>query len=86
MHIIDYILGATDPRKQNSSWKVQKKEYPYARRKIKLDDVIFYCKKCEHLWSEVSYWVDTRGWSKYPKNIIPTIGKRRKRCPICKKS
>jgi 6-pyruvoyltetrahydropterin/6-carboxytetrahydropterin synthase len=84
-HIIDYILEKTDIKKDHSSWKKQKSSKSYDSRKIKIDDVIHYCKICKKTWSNVAYWVDTRQWTKYPKNNIPTIGKNRKQCKQCKK-
>ena len=83
-HIIDYILSSTDIKKASNTWKKQKKSESYESRKIKLDNMIYYCKECLRTWSTVPYWINTRRWTKYPKNHIPIIGKKIKNCPQCK--
>mgnify|MGYP003115800597 CR=1 FL=1 len=79
-HIINYILRKTDERNKNSS---QRKEYK--KTQYSLDNTIFYCKQCEMVWSNVPYWVDVRKYVNYPKNIVPTIGKKRKICNECRR-
>ena len=84
VHIIDYIIGNTDKKKVNSSRERAKKSAAYENRKIRMDDMIYYCEPCKETWSYVSKFINRSGWRHYPLNNIPTLGKKRKRCPSCK--
>ncbi len=83
-HIIDWILDKTDFRKQKQSFRNKKRASAFERRKHKMDNLIFYCSVCEYCWSNVPKYIDIVKWRKYPKNLMPTIGKKRKRCKNCK--
>ena len=52
-------------------------------RKERIDDILFYCKNCNHIWSLVAANVYCSGWRKYAEGNIPTYGKKRKVCPCC---
>ena len=79
-HIIDWILDKTkiDDR------KITDKKSAYDIRKIKIDDSICYCEKCNRCWAEVPSYIDPRGYTAYPVGIIPTLNKQRHICPDCK--
>tara|TARA_R110000803_G_scaffold182690_4_gene245083 strand:- start:1546 stop:1827 length:282 start_codon:yes stop_codon:yes gene_type:complete len=80
VHIIDYILDKTNPNHTN----VWLGKVRHEHRKYKLDDVIKYCKPCNHTWSKVPEWVDKNLFRIYPEGIVPIIGKKLQNCPICK--
>jgi rubrerythrin len=84
-HIIDWILRKTDHHRQQSHFNEKKRASSFERRKIKLDNQIFLCLNCKHTWSKVPRATDSNGWRLYPKGNVPTIGKKRKDCPNCKK-
>ena len=79
-HIIDYILKKTE--NNNYYYKSSK---PLVYKKSVINKNIFYCEKCQNVWSKVPSWVDNRVFRTFPKNNIPTYGKKRKKCVICKK-
>ena len=81
LHIIDYILEKTDIRR----YTPQLNQVRHEHRKYRHDDVIKLCNYCEHLWSPVPHWVDKSLFRIYPKDIIPKIGKKKKKCPKCEK-
>lgn len=83
-HIIDWVLKKTDHKKQKEHYNFKKRASSYDNRKIKLDDMILYCLSCERTWSHVPKWIDASGWRSYPRNHIPTIGKKRIKCPLCR--
>lgn len=83
-HIINWILKKTDFKKQKEGFNTKKRASAFDQRKHKMDNLIFYCIQCECCWSKVPKWVDVVRWRKYPKNLMPTIGKKRKICPGCK--
>ena len=84
-HIIDWIIKKTDPKRQMDHFNLKKRARSFERRKIKLDNQIFLCKLCSHTWAKVSKALDSSGWRLYPKPNMPTIGKKRKICPLCEK-
>ena len=83
-HIIEYILECTDERKVRRSMKNLRKFAAYDHRKIKIDDMLYYCESCELVWSSLPKSTDGRG-SEYYRGGIPTIGKKRKTCKTCKR-
>ena len=82
-HIIDYIIKKTERHHEREHWKFYNN---WEKRKFKLDDQIFFCVYCKHTWSKVPDWVDSFKWIKYPKDNIPTIGKKRKICFSCEEN
>ena len=82
-HIIDWIIERTSYRSQNNHFNSKKRANNYENRKVKLDNQIFLCTKCNQTWTKVPKNIDTRGWRIYPKGNIPTIGKARKICLNC---
>jgi len=81
LHIIDYILEKTDVRTNQNQFNKSRHEH----RKYRHDDLIKFCTSCEHLWSKVAHWVDKSLLRIYPKDIVPKIGKEKKKCPMCEK-
>ena len=79
-HIIDYIIKKTERRARQEFWKY----YP-AKKKYIIDRGICVCNNCKKLWSKVPKYIDSKRWRYYPKGNIPTLGKKRKNCPNCKK-
>ena len=45
--------------------------------------MIYYCKKCKSCWCDSARWLDAGTYKKYPTGMIPTLGKKRKKCPDC---
>tara|TARA_R100000808_G_C2058895_1_gene91196 strand:- start:321 stop:590 length:270 start_codon:yes stop_codon:yes gene_type:complete len=84
VHIVDWILDKTNFQKQKEHYNVKKRASSFDNRKIKFDDMIYLCKKCDHTWSAVPKWIDASKWRSYPLGNIPTLGKKRKTCPGCK--
>ena len=82
-HIIDWILKKTDHRKQRDNYRVKKRASAFEQRKHKMDNLVFYCSSCKACWSKVPKWIDIVRWRKYPRGLMPTIGKKRKKCPSC---
>lgn len=83
-HIIDWIIKKTDLKKQSDLFNKRKRDNYFENRKIKLDNQIFLCKTCNHTWSKVPKSLDSSGWRMYPKENMPTIGKKRKKCINCR--
>ena len=83
-HIIDWILDKTDFRKNRKGFRSKKKASDFERRKHKIDNFIFYCKECGECWARAPKYIDDKKWTKYPKGVIPTLGKKRKTCKECK--
>ena len=67
----------------NNREAIKKKPQGYYRKE-RIDDVLFFCKKCNHIWSRVAAYIDSSRWRKYPEGNIPTYGKKRKLCLDCK--
>ena len=84
IHIIDYILRNTEKKKVNSSQERRKKSCAYENRKIRMDDMIYYCEFCKQTWSYVPKFINHSGWRSYSPGNIPTIGKKRKECKKCR--
>tara|TARA_R100000995_G_C3422638_1_gene94689 strand:- start:242 stop:511 length:270 start_codon:yes stop_codon:yes gene_type:complete len=82
-NIIYWILDKTDYRNNNERLFKKNRSSAFDKRKHRIDDVVFYCNKCEQTWSDVPHWVDTRKFVKYPQKNIPTLGKKRKVCGDC---
>jgi len=77
--MINYILKSQD----SDHSKIKKKTYQGFYRKIRIDDFMFFCKKCSCVWASVAPSIDRVKWRKYPKGNIPSYGKKRKNCPSC---
>lgn len=84
-NIVNWIIEQTDPKKQKDHFNLKKRASAYDNRKVDVDNQIFLCEICDHTWSYVPGWIDASKWRNYPKENIPTIGKKRKDCPTCKK-
>ena len=56
---------------------------PYAKITKKVDKILKYCSKCETCW-ERFYSARGKRWTKYEKNHIPILNKKRELCPPCK--
>ena len=56
---------------------------PYAKTTNKVDRVVKYCAKCKSCW-ERFYFSKGKIWTKYDKNHIPILNKKRELCPPCK--
>ena len=82
-HIINWILEKTDFRSQRDRFNNKKRASGFDQRIHRMDNLIFYCHTCYYCWSKVPKWIDIVRWRKYPKEIMPTIGKKRKICPDC---
>tara|TARA_R100001510_G_C7634850_1_gene193185 strand:+ start:307 stop:567 length:261 start_codon:yes stop_codon:yes gene_type:complete len=77
-HIINYILKTQD------YWRYRK--FTRKARKWKADNTdkyVFVCDQCKCLWEKVDKFRSKRRFTKYSKNIMPTIGKKKKTCPDC---
>jgi len=83
-HIIDYILDATDNEKQKAHFSHRNKVIRKQYKKIPLDQQLKYCAKCKCCWMILRKYMDKSSWVKYPKGHIPTIGKERELCKLCK--
>ena len=78
-HIIDYIVRKTEKKPAKESWRYRK----YVKVERAIDNTVYLCADCDHVWSHVPHYIDFRKVLKYPKGIVPTLGKKRKRCPWC---
>tara|TARA_R100001086_G_C11608646_1_gene195262 strand:- start:183 stop:455 length:273 start_codon:yes stop_codon:yes gene_type:complete len=79
-HIIDYILKIQD------YWRYR--TFKRKKRKWKSENVdkyVFICDICSFLWERVEKFISKDRWVKYTDQTIPTIGKKKKTCPDCKK-
>ena len=56
---------------------------PYAKTTKKVDKSLKYCSKCQVCW-ESFYCARGKRWTKYEKNHIPILNKKRELCPACK--
>ena len=81
LSIIELAIKHTDP---NLGEVYKKKATSYSKRKEEIDRMVKYCDKCKTCWSNVPYSVDGAKFRRYPKGNMPTIGKKRKICKICK--
>tara|TARA_R100001086_G_scaffold24426_5_gene11526 strand:+ start:1840 stop:2100 length:261 start_codon:yes stop_codon:yes gene_type:complete len=80
--IISWILEVTDNERAEQSIGKKKKSANYERLHHRIDDTIRFCKKCKRIWQRNRKMMN-REWEYYPKNHIPTIGKKREICPLC---
>ncbi len=78
-HIIDYINRKTYKDPKNEFWK----HYSKRNKTYHVDKSVFYCVSCDNVWSRVPKYIDSLLWRIYPKGHIPTINKKRKKCPNC---
>ena len=78
-HIIDYINRKTYKDPKNEFWK----HYSKRNKTYNVDKSVFYCVNCDNVWSKVPKYIDFLLWRIYPKGHIPTINKKRKKCPNC---
>ena len=83
--MIEWILESTTDRMTEQRKNNQKKAYKYERLHHRIDDKIMLCNSCNRIWQKNRKMM-TRKWEYYPKNHIPTIGKKRKKCPNCKEA
>lgn len=81
--MIEYIIETTDQNLITQRTATQKKANNYERLHIKIDDQLCYCEKCKRIWKK-NRKMYARKIEFFPKNHIPTIGKKRKQCPHCK--
>jgi len=79
--MIDYIIKTR--MSEIKSHHKPSTTYSGKFRKIKIDDFMFFCKKCSCVWASVAPFIDRIKWRKYPKGNIPSYGKTRKKCPDC---
>ena len=82
-HIIDWILERTSDIRQKTAFRDKKRASSFDKRKVRIDNMIYFCEICNHCWTKVTRNIDIRGWRIYPKGNIPTIGKTRKICLNC---
>ncbi len=80
-HIINWILNTTSEKRQRAV--LREKKRPYKKNKRKIDNMIYYCNKCKNSWCDSSRWLDSGTYKKYPKGMMPSIGKKRLICPEC---
>tara|TARA_R100001594_G_scaffold150533_1_gene212209 strand:- start:55 stop:321 length:267 start_codon:yes stop_codon:yes gene_type:complete len=84
--MIEYILGATkDCWVTENAINNKKKSARYERLHIKIDEQLTVCPSCKRVWRKNRKMM-TREWEYFPKNHIPTIGKKRETCPKCKEN
>ncbi len=83
-HIIDWILDSTDNSRQKALFSSRKKSIRREHKKIPLDDQIKYCKECKCCWMTITRYMTNSKYIKYPKGHMPSIGKKRELCRICK--
>ena len=81
--MIEYILEVTDQSNVNNKMSKLKKTNKYERLHISIDDQIKYCIYCKRTWKR-NRKMDGRDYEFYPQSNIPSIGKEKKQCPICK--
>jgi|TARA_Y100000296_G_scaffold59380_1_gene68525 hypothetical protein len=56
---------------------------PYAHTTNKVDKTLKYCVKCKMCWEKFRN-AKGKQWTKYEKNHIPIINKKKVLCPPCK--
>ena len=83
--MIEWILDVTNKDLSTRRIKDKKKASVFERLHHRIDDILFYCKSCKRIWQHNRKMM-TRKWESYPKDYIPTIGKKRKLCPNCKEN
>lgn len=81
MSLMELAIKNTDP---NLGSVYKKKAFKHSKRKEEVDSMIKYCEQCKKCWSKLPNSVDFAKFRYYPKNQMPTIGKKRKTCKICK--
>lgn len=81
--MIDYILDLTE--QSNIKHRMGKLKNPntYERLHVKIDDQLCYCPACNRMWKK-NRKMYHRLIEYFPKNHIPTIGKKREVCLNCK--
>ena len=79
-HIIDYINRKTLKDPKAEYWRL----YTKKAVKDKVDKTIFKCKSCNKVWGIVSKYIDIKKYIYYPKDVMPSIGKKEKMCPVCR--
>jgi len=81
--MIEWIIDSTSDRMTEQRKSNQNKAFKFERLHHRIDDKIMFCIYCNRIWQRNRKMM-TREWEYYPKNHIPTIGKKRKKCPNCK--
>ena len=82
--MIEYILENTSENWiTGNAIRSKKKSSKFERLHIKVDDQIQYCTSCKLTWKKNRKMIN-RSWEYFPKNNMPTIGKKRQLCPNCK--
>ena len=82
LSLIEQAIKNTDP---NLGDVYKKKAFSWNKRKEEVDSMIKYCTKCKRCWAQLPHSVDAAKFRYYPKNQMPTIGKKRKTCKICRR-
>ena len=82
LSLIELAIKNTDP---NLGDVYKKKAFRHSKRKEEVDSMIKYCTKCKKCWAQLPHSVDAAKFRYYPKNQMPTIGKKRKTCKTCRR-
>lgn len=82
---IDWILDRTSLEKSQKYFKSKKLQFKKKDKKRSVDKDIKFCVKCEMCWSHVTKYMNPAKFTRYPKGVIPIIGKKRSICKICKR-
>ena len=80
-HIINYILRKTEIDPKIEVWKYYEKR----NKRYTIDQSLFFCRICNNVWNKVPKWINPVRWRYFPKGNLPTLGKKRKKCPNCTK-
>ena len=81
LSLIELAIKNTDP---NLGEVYKKKHFTCSKRKEEIDSMVRYCEKCKTCWSNVPYSVDGAKFRRYPRGNMPSIGKKRENCEICR--
>ncbi len=81
--MIDFILDATEHSMVQNRIGKLKNPNKYERLHIKIDDQLCFCTSCNRIWKK-NRKMYNRLIEYFPKNHIPTLGKKRETCLNCK--
>ena len=82
LSLIELAIKNTDP---NLGEVYKKKHFTCSKRKEEIDSMVKYCTKCKRCWAQLPHSVDAAKFRYYPDGHMPTIGKKRKICKICRR-
>ena len=82
---IYWVLERTNLKKSQEYFRSRKLHSKKKDKKRSIDKDIKFCIECKMCWSYVTKYMNPTKFTRYPKGVIPSLGKKRSICKICKR-